>query len=83
MLKLYDSGVKMKEYITSDLSLAAFLLMRDLKLISAEKVSSGKFKFSFADPNDSAKKLALDFVNSEFCEFDNQVRNLKKLIYNN
>ena len=73
----------MKEYVTSDLSLAAFLLMRGLKLISAEKIASGKFKFSFADPDDKAKKLALDFVNSEFCEFDNQVRNLKKLIYNN
>ena len=73
----------MAEYITSDLSLAAFLLMRGLKLSSAEKVLSGKFKFSFNDPDNRAKKLALDFVNSEFCEFDNQVRNLKKLIYNN
>tara|TARA_R110000824_G_scaffold357024_1_gene544341 strand:- start:882 stop:1115 length:234 start_codon:yes stop_codon:yes gene_type:complete len=71
------------EYSTSDLSLAAFLLMKGLKLKDAKKISSGKFNFLFDDPNDSAKKLALDFVNSEFCEFDNQVRNLKKLIYNN
>ena len=70
-------------YRTSDLSMAAFLLMRDLKLLEAEKVSSGKFNFLFDDPDDRAKKLALDFVNSEFCEFDNQIRNLKKLIYNN
>ena len=73
----------MKEFNTSDLSLAAFLLMRGLKLNDAKKISSGKFNFSFADPDDKAKKLALDFVNSEFCEFDNQIRNLKKLIYNN
>ena len=63
--------------------MAAFLLMRGLKLLEAEKVASGKFNFTFDDPDDRAKKLALDFVNSEFCEFDNQVRNLKKLIYNN
>ena len=74
---------QIKTYITSDLSLAAFLLMRGLVLIDAKKISSGKFKFSFNDPDDKARKLALDFVNSELCEFDNQVRNLKKLIYNN
>ena len=73
----------MKEFSTSDLSLAAFLLMKGLKLSDAKKIMSGKFNFLFHDPDDKAKKLALDFVNSEFCEFDNQVRNLKKLIYNN
>jgi len=74
---------QIKTYTTSDLSLAAFLLMRGLVLSDAKKIASGKFKFSFSDPDDKAKKFALDFVNSEFCEFDNQVRNLKKLIYNN
>ena len=74
---------QIKEYSTSDLALAAFLLMRGLKIKDAQKISSGKFKFLFDDPKDRGKKLALDFVNSEICEFDNQVRNLKKLIYNN
>ena len=72
-----------QEYSTSDLSLAAFLLMRGLELKDAQRISSGKFKFLFNDPENKGKKLAVDFVNSEFCEFDNQVRNLKKLIYNN
>jgi hypothetical protein len=76
-------GAKLKTYETSDLSLAAFLLMKGVKLIDAKKVSSGKFNFSFDDPNDKAKLFAVEFINSEFCEFDNQVRNLKKLIYNN
>tara|TARA_R110001583_G_scaffold48919_8_gene153119 strand:+ start:7724 stop:7975 length:252 start_codon:yes stop_codon:yes gene_type:complete len=83
---LYAGGIleeNSKIFNTSDLSLAAFLLMKGLKLNDAKKITSGKFKFSFNDPDDKAKKLALDFVNSEFCEFDNQVRNLKKLIYNN
>ena len=71
-----------KEYSTSDLSLAAFLLMRGVKLVSAEKSSTGKFKFSFSDTNSECNKLAVEFLNSEFSKYDNHVRNLKKIIYN-
>ena len=39
----------MKEYHTPDLSLAAFLLMKGIKLISAEKTLSGKFSSSFPE----------------------------------
>ena len=72
----------MKEYSTSDLSLAAFLLMRGLQLKSAEKKSSGRFNFLFDDPDDKGKLLALEFLNSDFSKYDNHVRNLKKVIYN-
>tara|TARA_A100001515_G_scaffold18315_1_gene13366 strand:- start:206 stop:427 length:222 start_codon:yes stop_codon:yes gene_type:complete len=71
----------MKNYQTSDLSLAGFLLLRGLKLIKAEKERSGKFLFLFDDPEDKCKQLALEFLNSEFSEYDNHVRNLKKIIY--
>ena len=71
----------MKEYSTPDLSLAAYLLMRGMKLLSAEKTLSGKFNFSFSDPDDKAKNLAVDFLNSDFSDYDNHVRNLKKIIY--
>jgi len=71
----------MNNYVTPDLSLAAFLLMRGLKIESADRDSTGKFIFSFSDPDNSGKKLALDFVNSGFCDYDNHVRNLKKIIY--
>jgi hypothetical protein len=72
----------MKEYMTSDLSLAAFLLMRGLQLKSAEKTSSGRFKFLFIDPDEKGKLLSLEFLNSDFSRYDNHVRNLKKVIYN-
>tara|TARA_Y100000310_G_C20149053_1_gene563818 strand:- start:306 stop:527 length:222 start_codon:yes stop_codon:yes gene_type:complete len=71
----------MNNYVTPDLSLAAFLLMRGLKIESADRDPSGKFIFSFSDPDNKGKILALDFINSEFCEYDNHVRNLKKIIY--
>ena len=71
----------MKEYSTPDLSLAAYLLMKGMRLLSAEKTLSGKFNFSFSDPDSKAQKLAVDFLNSDFSDYDNHVRNLKKIIY--
>ena len=71
----------MKLYDTSDLALAAFLLMQGISLISAKKDASGKFKFTFDDSNVRAQDLAVQFVNSDFSKFDNHVRNLRKLMY--
>ena len=71
----------MNEYETSDLALAAFLLMRDMVLIRADKLPSGKFRFIFNDPDDEAVVLSMSFINSDFVKFDNHVRNLKKLVH--
>ncbi len=71
----------MKTYLTSDLPLAAYLMMKGIHLISAEKMPTGRFEFKFEDPKDLCQSLALEFVNSDFCKFDNHVRNLKKILY--
>jgi len=68
-------------YTTSDLALAGFLMMRGLKLVDACRISGGRFKFEFEDPDNKGSSLAVEYVNSEFCKFDNHVRNLKKIIY--
>lgn len=73
----------MKHFITSDLSLAAFLTMSGIKLLNCLKLNSGKFEFCFDDPDDRAPALAISYLNSDFCKFDNQVRVLKKLLYKN
>jgi len=70
-----------KLYTTSDLPLAAYLMMKDLKLKDARRSSGGKFEFIFFDPEETAFTLALEFVNSEFCKFDNHLRSLKKILY--
>jgi hypothetical protein len=70
-----------KTYITSDLPLAAYLMMKDLRLQDARRSSTGKFEFVFLDPDDEAFNHALEFVNSEFCKFDNHLRSLKKILY--
>ena len=72
----------MKSYITSDLPVAAYLMMKGLSLIRAERLS-GRFIFELADPNDKATKLAIEYLNSDFCKFDNYIRNLKSVLYQN
>lgn len=70
-----------KNFETSDLPLAAFLIMKGLKLITAKKVGNGKFLFIISDPDGIADNLSLEYVNSDFCKFDNHIRSIKKLIY--
>ena len=71
----------MKEFKTSDLGLAAFMFMRGLKLISAKKLSNGRFEFILNDEEGKSQALSIEYVSSEFCQFDNQVRTLKKILY--
>jgi hypothetical protein len=71
----------MNEFKTSDLPLTAYLVIKGFKLLSAKKVSNGRFEFTIEDPGDEASKLAIDYVNSDFCKFDNQIRTIKKILY--
>ena len=36
-------------YETSDLAIAAYLMLHDFKLLDASRLASGKFKFVFED----------------------------------
>lgn len=72
-----------KTFITSDLSLAAFLTMRGLSLLQCSKTATGKFEFVFEDPESKAPGLSMNYLNSDFCKFDNHVRTLKKMLYKN
>ena len=71
----------MNEFTTSDLGLAAFMFMRGLKLVSAKKLSSGRFEFVLLDPDSKSSELSMEYVSSEFCQFDNHIRTLKKILY--
>ena len=72
-----------KHFKTSDLSIAAFVMMRGLKLLSASRGDRGQFMFTFSDPDDKGVSYAVEFTNSECAVYDNHVRNLKKLLYKN
>ena len=69
----------MTNYATSDLSLAAFLKLRGLKLLSASKLATGRFEFIFNDDG-TADALSIDFANSEFAAYDANLRALKKTL---
>ena len=71
----------MGKFITSDIAIAAYLMLKGFKLLAATRETSGKFKFDFEDPNNQAKSAAVEYIGSEFCVFDTHLKNLKKLLY--
>lgn len=68
-------------YTTSDMSLAAFLMMKGLTLISAKRVL-GKFEFIFEDQNFLARTLEREYLASEIPRYDVSMRHLKRKLYN-
>ena len=72
---------KEKSYNTSDIGIAAYLQLQGFKLLVCERGQSGKFHFEFSDPNSECAAKALEFLDSDFCKFDNIVRNLKKILF--
>jgi len=70
-----------KRYITSDIAISAYLMLKGLKLLSATREVSGKFRFEFEDSQGVAQGLVVEYISSEFCAFDTHLKNLKKLLY--
>ena len=68
-------------FTTSDIGIAAYLQLRKIKLLECKRLESGKFFFKFEDPNSECQQKSLEFLESEFCKFDNNVRNLKKILF--
>lgn len=70
-----------KIFVTSDLPLAAYLVIKGLQIQKAKKASGGKFEFILDDPDEIAEGLAIEYINSDFCKFDNTIRSIKKILY--
>ena len=68
-------------YTTSDIGIAAYLQLKKFKLVECRRLESGKFHFAFEDPESKCPVTALEFLDSDFCKFDNNVRNLKKILF--
>jgi len=68
-------------YTTSDIGIAAYLQLKKFKIIDCKRLPTGKFYFCFADPENQCMLLSLEFLDSDFCKFDNNVRNLKKILF--
>lgn len=70
-------------FITSDIAIASYVMMKGLTLIAARREKNGRFHFEFDDPNDVGNNYAIEFVNSESAKFDSHVKNLKNIIFKN
>jgi len=80
---MYESGWKnkMKRFETSDIGIAAYVMMKGLRLLRATRGNGGRFNFVFEDPNNQGPTLAVDYVNSEAAKFDANMKNLKNILY--
>ena len=70
-----------KNFTTSDIGIAAYLQLQGNKLLVCKRHDSGRFHFEFDDPDGSCRAQSMEFLDSDFCKFDNIVRNLKKLLF--
>ena len=70
-----------KTFTTSDIGIAAYLRLMGMKLLKCKRLDSGKFYFEFEDKDSSCQSMSLEFLESDFCKFDNIVRNLKKILF--
>lgn len=72
------------EWQTSDLGTAAYAHSRGLAIKGARvEDGSGDFVFLFDDPEGRGPGLQIEFMNSDCRRFDESVRALKKLCYDN
>ena len=71
----------MNTFQTSDIGIAAYVMMQGLKLNQASRGGTGRFVFVFIDPNNKGNQYAVDYVNSESAKFDANMKNLKNILY--
>lgn len=70
-------------YSTSDIAIAAYLMMKGMTLLAASRNQKGRFHFEFDDPRAEGNKFAIEYVNSESAKFDSHIKNLKNIIFKN
>lgn len=60
--------LKQNEYVEPDLGTAAFLLVRGLRLLGLADIGQSErshYAFRFADPNNTASQLTLDYLRGD------------------
>ena len=67
------------QIITDDLAFSAYLRLKGYPLIKSDQKGS-KFLFSFKVDRKNIQQLKIEFVNSDFINYYNEIKNLKKLM---
>ena len=71
---------EMKTYETSDIAVTAYLVMRGLTLLVAQKIGN-KFRFIFDDANALAEVYEREYLSSDFPRYDASMRQIKRRLY--
>jgi hypothetical protein len=74
------AGTAEGQFVTNDLSLAAYLAEFGLVLKKADR-SRGTWEFVFDDREGRAAQLSVDWSNSCCRRFESRIRSLKSLLY--
>ena len=69
-----------KIFITNDIGLAAFLLMKGVVIKSVE--NKRPFVFSFINDDNICEKLSIEFLNSESSRYDDSIKKIKLILKN-
>ena len=75
-----SNQIKNDHIITDDLAFSAYLKMKGYHLIKSDQKKS-KSTFTF-EVDGNIDQLKVEFINSAFLSFYNELRNLKKLTLN-
>jgi hypothetical protein len=70
----------MKNFTTTDLALAAYLLMNGAKILSVQ--NSRPYQFVFENNDNKCNDLSIDFLNSESSKFDDSMKKIKTILKN-
>ena len=70
----------MSTYFTSDISLTAFLLMKGMRILTAQK-HGNRFEFLLDCKGLSTQELVDEYISSEYPKYDASMRVLKKRLY--
>jgi len=78
-MKANITEIKPNQITTDDLAFSAYLKMKGYHIIKLDQNKS-KSIFTFAVDSEDADSLKMEFINSDFLSYHNELRNLKKLI---
>ena len=73
-----SNEIKNNHITTDDLAFSAYLKMKGYHLIKSDQKKS-KSTFTF-EVDENIDQLKVEFINSQFVQFYNELRNLKKMI---
>ena len=68
-----------KEYTTSDIGLASYILLKGGKLISVARGRLG-YEIIFDDSDGKCTGLSVEYLNSDFTKYDMYSKNLRLLL---